>query len=667
MSNSNLIFTGLWLKNLLSFGNELHYINLGGNSLSVILGENLDVGGEDSRNGCGKSGCIDSLSFCLYGKSARGISGSKLVNKTMGKLMLTIVEYQRNGLHYRVERGIGPDRLSFYTKPIGNTDEWTLKGPDHKYVYERTQKRKDDTTDDIIESLGIDYAMFGLLVAISSEADPFLKMKDEEKRTIMENLCGIKLLAERAALIKEERRDKKIVLAGEESSIAATKTANQRVLDQIADMETRSQQWNARHAQTLTQLQTALDRFASIDIDDQLAVLRETEELQTLMDELFQQQRMNQQAKQARERESKLIERQREDTRKQKEEQHRLEVRQLERERESLRQQIIRLEADEQKKTTELAKIHAATCPTCAQHWVADPKVPVLLEETICKIALDIQTSSESLVALVDPPEPEVNQVDDTIVDQPSILTDPEDLTDSINQLAEMIAELTEPLAFQTIEEAVEASTRSESLRGELERAQAEANPHLASIDKLKREALVQIEYTRMDQLKQWIEHADLLVNLLTSSDSFLRKELIDRYLPVLNGQIKRHLSDLGLPHRVRFNTDLTCDITIGRDEYDYGNLSKGERLRLTLALNLAFLDLYEYMHNSINVLLIDELLDNGMDLRGAENGVNLLERMVATKNKRVLLITHRGDIADRVDDVIKIRKENGFSKIITK
>jgi ABC-type transport system involved in cytochrome bd biosynthesis fused ATPase/permease subunit len=42
------------------------------------------------------------------------------------------------------------------------------------------------------------------------------------------------------------------------------------------------------------------------------------------------------------------------------------------------------------------------------------------------------------------------------------------------------------------------------------------------------------------------------------------------------------------------------------------------------------------------------------------------LRVMCATKNKRVLLITHRDDVAAQVDDVMLVKKENGFSWIET-
>ena len=98
--------------------------------------------------------------------------------------------------------------------------------------------------------------------------------------------------------------------------------------------------------------------------------------------------------------------------------------------------------------------------------------------------------------------------------------------------------------------------------------------------------------------------------------------------------------------------------------EKSWGNLSKGERMRLVIALNFAFQDIFEYMNYRINLLCVDELLDSGICSRGAERGVDLLKALSANSHKRIMLITHRDDIAARVDHMMIVRKENDISKI---
>ena len=100
------------------------------------------------------------------------------------------------------------------------------------------------------------------------------------------------------------------------------------------------------------------------------------------------------------------------------------------------------------------------------------------------------------------------------------------------------------------------------------------------------------------------------------------------------------------------------------RGEYTNGNLSKGERMRLVVAINLAFQRLYETMNNPINLLAIDELLDSGICNRGAANALRILNDFVRKHKKRAFIITHRSDIKDRVDSTLTVVKENDISTI---
>ena len=69
-------------------------------------------------------------------------------------------------------------------------------------------------------------------------------------------------------------------------------------------------------------------------------------------------------------------------------------------------------------------------------------------------------------------------------------------------------------------------------------------------------------------------------------------------------------------------------------------------------------------MNYPINLLCVDEMIDNGICPRGAEKAVAALREISQNQGKRVLLITHREDIAANVEDVIRVVKENDASRI---
>jgi DNA repair exonuclease SbcCD ATPase subunit len=157
-------------------------------------------------------------------------------------------------------------------------------------------------------------------------------------------------------------------------------------------------------------------------------------------------------------------------------------------------------------------------------------------------------------------------------------------------------------------------------------------------------------------------EHMDFLYKLLTSKDSFIRKRIIDQNLAFLNKRLQLYLDKTGLPHQVVFQNDLTVEITeLGRD-LDFDNLSRGERNRLILSMSWAFRDVWESLYQSINLLFIDELVDNGLDAAGVESALSVLKKMSRERNKNIYLISHKDELSSRVNNILKVIKDNGFT-----
>ena len=99
----------------------------------------------------------------------------------------------------------------------------------------------------------------------------------------------------------------------------------------------------------------------------------------------------------------------------------------------------------------------------------------------------------------------------------------------------------------------------------------------------------------------------------------------------------------------------------LGR-ELDFDNLSRGERNRLILSLSWSFRDVYESLYDPINLLFIDELIDSGMDASGVESALAILKKMSREQNKSVWLVSHKDELAGRVNNIMTVTKENGFT-----
>jgi DNA repair exonuclease SbcCD ATPase subunit len=148
----------------------------------------------------------------------------------------------------------------------------------------------------------------------------------------------------------------------------------------------------------------------------------------------------------------------------------------------------------------------------------------------------------------------------------------------------------------------------------------------------------------------------------LTNKDSFIRKKIIDQNLNYLNKRLDYYIGKMGLPHQVKFLNDLNVEITQLGQDLDFDNLSRGERNRLILSLSWAFRDVWENLYQHINLLFIDELIDAGMDSAGVEAGLAVLKKMARERNKNIYLISHKDELIGRVNNVLRVIKENGFT-----
>jgi ABC-type multidrug transport system ATPase subunit len=219
---------------------------------------------------------------------------------------------------------------------------------------------------------------------------------------------------------------------------------------------------------------------------------------------------------------------------------------------------------------------------------------------------------------------------------------------------------------YDNLEQALNHKNSLDGLRKDLSNRSAEADPYTEQIDDMRGQALQEITYDTVNELTRVFEHQDFLLKLLTNKDSFVRKKIIEQNLSYLNQRLTHYLDRIGLPHQVVFQNDLNVEITeLGRD-LDFDNLSRGERNRLILSMSWAFRDVWESLYHPINVLFIDELVDSGMDTQGVENSLALLKKMSRDRHKSIWLVSHRDELAGRVENILRVVKENGFTSYNT-
>ena len=246
------------LRNFLSIGQVTQAVNFDRQELTLILGENLDLGGDGARNGTGKTSLIQALSYALFGVPINSIRKDNLVNRTNGKNMMVTLEFTVNGIDYKIERGRKPNILRFYV----NSD--LQKGLDD------AQGENKETQAAIEKVIHMSSDMFKHIVALNTYSEPFLALKNNEQRDIIEQLLGITLLSEKAEVIKGLIKDSKDDIQQEEFKVKAIEEANKRVKEQIDSTKRRQKLWKMKHDEDLEKLAIDYQRLITIDIAAEL-------------------------------------------------------------------------------------------------------------------------------------------------------------------------------------------------------------------------------------------------------------------------------------------------------------------------------------------------------------------------------------------------------------
>ena len=254
----SITIKNITLRNFLSIGQVTQAVNFDRQELTLILGENLDLGGDGARNGTGKTSLIQALSYALFGVPINSIRKDNLVNRTNGKNMMVTLEFSVNGIDYKIERGRKPNILRFYV----NSD--LQKGLDD------AQGENKETQAAIEKVIHMSSDMFKHIVALNTYSEPFLALKNNEQRDIIEQLLGITLLSEKAEVIKGLVKDSKDDIQQEEFKVKAIEEANKRVKEQIDSTKRRQKLWKMKHDEDLERLAIDYQRLITIDISAEL-------------------------------------------------------------------------------------------------------------------------------------------------------------------------------------------------------------------------------------------------------------------------------------------------------------------------------------------------------------------------------------------------------------
>lgn len=280
------------------------------------------------------------------------------------------------------------------------------------------------------------------------------------------------------------------------------------------------------------------------------------------------------------------------------------------------------------------------TCPTCSQeiseHWKKDKIVQCNLE---------------------------ISNTDDAIYHG----------NETVEQIEEHITALETSLenGRQKQSEYRAALREIENYNKEIEKIKSTLNKSVV-VDNLgiEKEKLNQLEggYKALED-ERTVHSDDLMYHELANEllrDGGVKAKIIKYYLPHMNKYINKYLTSMDF--FVQFNLDEEFNEQIKsryRDEFSYMNFSEGEKMRIDLALLLAWREVARLKNSvSCNLLILDEVFDSSLDTGGIDELMKLLK--IVSDKANVYVISHKADqLVDKFSNIVSFEKKNNFSKMI--
>jgi DNA repair exonuclease SbcCD ATPase subunit len=716
---STLLFLDMTMTNFMSTGNITQAVKLNNSPMTLIMGNNVDDGG---KNGAGKTVILNALSYVLYNETITDIKMDNLINNINKKNMLVTVNFKKNGVQYRIERGRKPNVLKFF---VDGSEKNEAKGENKT------------TQDDINEVIGMTHTMFTHLVCMNTYTEPFLKMKPTPQRELIEELLGVSLLSQRDETVKKLISESKRSIDVEQAVIKSKIDANSRIEMAIQRAANDSLVWENSKNLRLINLKANLEKLDVIDFDKELKIIEEIIFLENKIKKINQDVSNNNWKIQSKTSELNRLKSSQNQTPVSNVDKH------IERLTTDLKNQEIILSKNIDNHITMLKKSietfedeiqtynksidvlveeiahfqsHLESdehfCNACGQKFIdidhlksAKEKITKTIEEKTLMVQKylskienleegiaikerDIVSSEDNhknnlelatkrileieneIQIVLDEKENEQKLFEQnklkTLENIQNIQKEIDELIVINNEIYEQISMIKIPKSdYKNKEELWSLREQKDKLLNDIETEYNKENPHQQNILNLE-STLQEISYDYLNNLKDDLLHEEFIHKLLSGKDSFIRKKIIDQNLYYLNTRVNYYLNLLGLPHEIKFLSDLTVEITHMGNDYDFPQISRGQQGRVILATAWAFRDVWENLNHSVSLMFVDELCDNGIDDLGADNALSIMNKISREQKRNTFLISHKSTFIGKVDNNLVVHLEDGFSRIET-
>ena len=174
----------------------------------------------------------------------------------------------------------------------------------------------------------------------------------------------------------------------------------------------------------------------------------------------------------------------------------------------------------------------------------------------------------------------------------------------------------------------------------------------------------LQKTFEDLSKKKEEIVYYDFAYSLL--KDDGVKTKIIKKYLPFINQQVNRYLQMMDF--YINFHLDEEFNETVKspiHEDFSYSSFSEGEKMRIDLALLFTWREVAR-VKNSVNtnLLIMDEVFDSSLDGFGTDEFLKIIRYVI--KNANIFVISHKADLHDKFESVIRFEKVKGFSRMVS-
>lgn len=638
-------FNLLTVKNFLSIG-DASPLKLDNKGLVLIQGINEDDTSANS-NGVGKSSIVDALCWCVYGTTARGVSGDAVVNKVAKKNCSVQTIISDSGMFYRITR-YRKDK-DFKNQTIVETTN--AEGGTWINISKGTEKETQELIDEI---MGCSLDVFMAAIYAGQEVTPDLpKMTDKQLKLLIEEAAGVERLEGAYEIARKKHGSAKDALTVIEAHIESAKN---RISDTESELTTKKLDAEAfesgraaRANEWVNAANTTKSRLVAILLEikgfDQVGLTERSSELGKLLAG-----------------HSALVSKRDSLTTKLKGIQRNLDISTARAE--TLTSEFKKLRGVLDNAEEELKK----PCPTCGRpgetHGLDDYKahVTVKLKEKAAELK-EIKAKVSELTVSVDEMNAEIAAV--VMPDVSEISLESQQINETLRKIADL-----------KVKVAKEKAAMDQELKNSEDEMTA-VNPHQSAIEMLiergKKQKdiyegyLADLDKKRIDvgvfeSVSKVFSPAGVRAHILDTVTPFLNDRTSDYLSALSDGNIQAIWTTLASTSKGELREKFNIEVSNDKGAESFMGLSGGEKRKVRLATMLALQDLVASRASKpINIWIGDEV-DDALDRSGLERLMVILERK-ARERGTVLVVSH-SDLRDWIDSVVTVTKSGGQSLI---